>query len=112
MVRTGQTWEQAQEDALAHFQRMLHAARRQDLATLLEEAAKTHPLCVAAEPYPGERLLAVGCDTCPIGVQYGNCRQLIHRATNAAEQGNWEATQLLLLSLIAEVVGVQLPTTG
>ena len=111
-MSTGRTREQAQREALEHFHRMLYAARRQDLATLLEEAAKAHPLCVTSELDPSERLLAEGCDTCPVGEQYGNCQQLIGRVMNTAEQGNWEAAQLLLLSLIAEVVGVQLPTTS
>jgi hypothetical protein len=111
MMRTKPTWDQAQGEALEYFHRMLYAARRQDLAFLQQQAAKAHPLCVTSDMDPGGDLLAEGCDTCPVGEQYGNCRLLIIRAVKSAEQGNWEAAQLLLLSLIAEVAGVQPPTS-
>jgi hypothetical protein len=91
---------------------MLQAARRHDLATLLNEVQERHPTCVTAQPEVGERPCTERCHTWPVGDQYGNCRQVITRAIKTAQRGNWEATQLLILALIADVVGAESPVSS
>ncbi len=108
-VLTGEEWRAAQRETAAHYQRLLDTARREDLPALRAAALEAHPICVASGAQAEGPAFGHWCDHCPLRHQYGGCQPLLQHAVRAAEHGNWEATELLLMALIAEVVGMRLP---
>jgi hypothetical protein len=102
-------WEPAQLGAIEHYHQMLDAARRHDAAALRALAGQAQPVCVASGAEPEGPASGEWCDDCPMRHVYGGCQPLISHLLRAAEAGNWEAAQLLVLALIAEVAGVTRP---
>jgi hypothetical protein len=99
-------WQAAREGALEHYQHLLAAARVRDVEQFAAAARLAHPLCVAAGAPAGGLAFGEHCSDCPLRKEYGGCQPLLAQATRAAERGNWDAAQLLLLALIAQVAGM------
>jgi len=104
------SWSLTQQGAMEQYHLLLRAALERDLNTFVELALAATPICEAAGAEPGGTAFGEWCGLCPLRQQYGGCRPIITQMVRAAEQGNWEAAQLLVLSLIAEVAGVSPPT--
>jgi anti-anti-sigma regulatory factor len=108
-TRFGGDWDTALVGSLEHYHQLLELARQGDLPALRRAAAAAHPICVGAGAEPGGPASGEWCRNCPVRHLYGGCQPLVDHVLRAAEQGNWEAAQLLILSLIAETTGVTGP---
>jgi hypothetical protein len=102
-------WEQARRGSVARYHALLEAAHERDLASLQRAAREAHPICVASGAEPGGSAFGEWCEQCPMAGQYGGCHPIIDQMLRAAGQANWEAAELLILSLIAEAAGMRLP---
>lgn len=91
--------------SVRHYHELLELARARDLTGLRKAAQEAHPICVAVGAKPGGAAFGPWCEDCPLRWQYGGCRPIIGHIVQAAEHGNWDAAQLLIMSLIAEAVG-------
>jgi hypothetical protein len=105
-VFDSEAWRQAQEGALAHYHRLLATARAGDAAAFAHAARAAQPICVAAGATAGGPAFGEWCSRCPLRAEYGGCQPLLAQAIRTAERGNWDAAQLLVMALIAEVVGM------
>jgi hypothetical protein len=106
-VLPAEEWRAAREGAIRHYEQLLASARRHDREAFAAAAAAAHPICVASGAEPGGRAFGEWCDRCPLRAEYGGCQPLLEQATRAAEHGNWDAAQLLVMALIAEVAGMR-----
>lgn len=104
-----EVWEQARQSAVQRYHALLEAAHRRDLAVLKRTAQEAHAICVASGAEPGGTAFGEWCEECPMREQYGGCHPLVDQMLRAAEQGNWEAAELLILALVAEAAGMRLP---
>jgi hypothetical protein len=102
-------WEPALLGSLDHYHHLLEITRRRDLPALRAAAQEAHPICVAAGAQPGGPVFGEWCRQCPVRHVSGGCQPLVAHMLRAAEHGNWEAAQMLILSLIAEASGVTRP---
>lgn len=98
-------WVNARLGTVGHYHQLLAAAQQQDLARFETLAAAAHPVCVEAGAHPQGHAVGPWCTECRLAARYGGCRPLLDHMIRAARTGNWEAAQLLVLTLIAETVG-------
>lgn len=98
-------WEAAQLGSIEHFHRLLDAAQAKDLDGFLSLTHQAHPICEGAGAPAGGTAIGKWCGHCPLAEQYGGCHPLLDQMNRAAQAGNWEAAQMLVLALIAEVAG-------
>src|SRR4051794_32028743 len=104
------SWPRSQEGALEQYHCLLRAAREHKLSAFVELALATTPICESSGAEPGGTAFGEWCERCPLHHQYGGCRPIVGQMVRAAEQGNWEAAQLMVLALTAEVAGMRPPT--
>lgn len=102
-----EAWQEAQVDTIEHYHRMLHAASARDLGALRRLAGEAHPICIASNAPAGGAAFGAWCEDCPLHRQYGGCHPLVERMLGDAAAGSWEAAQLLILTLIQEVVDMR-----
>lgn len=98
-------WEAAQLGSIEHFHRLLDAAQAKDLDRFLSLTHQAHPICEGAGAPAGGTAIGKWCGHCPLAEQYGGCHPLLDQMNRAAHAGNWEAAQMLVLALIAEIAG-------
>jgi hypothetical protein len=103
------TRREALEGALGHYRQLLDAMRRRDLEATRTLAAEAHSVCVAMGAAPGGHAIGEWCERCPMREAYGGCQPVLAHAVRAADRGAWEAAELLVLALMAEVVGMEPP---